>query len=143
MGWYMDKINPTKVVKYAYLIAVRFFIIAGLVDNNVLLFGITIFLIGALLVGAQSSLLPLAAMTYLTSCRAVGVSWMHGIGRTGAILGAFYGSLIFSYELGLAQIFYILAIPAAISFLALFANVIYEKRQVTLKVEPTAQLEIS
>jgi len=68
---------------------------------------------------------------------------MHGIGRTGAILGAFYGSLIFSYELGLAQIFYILAIPAAISFLALFANVIYEKRQVTLKVEPTAQLEIS
>lgn len=143
MGWYMDKINPTKVVKYAYLIAVLFFIIAGLVHSNVLLLGITIFLIGALLVGAQSSLLPLAAMTYPTSCRAVGVSWMHGIGRTGAILGAFYGSLIFSYELGLAQIFFVLAIPAAISFFALLAKVMYENHQVTLKVEPITQLEIS
>ncbi|MEB5930533.1 MFS transporter [Acinetobacter schindleri] len=143
MGWYMDKINPTKVVKYAYLIAVLFFIIAGLVHSNVLLLGITIFLIGALLVGAQSSLLPLAAMTYPTSCRAVGVSWMHGIGRTGAILGAFYGSLIFSYELGLAQIFFVLAIPTAISFFALLAKVMYENHQVTLKVEPITQLEIS
>ena len=143
MGWYMDKINPTKVVKYAYLIAVLFFIIAGLVHSNVLLLGITIFLIGALLVGAQSSLLPLAAMTYPTSCRAVGVSWMHGIGRTGAILGAFYGSLIFSYELGLAQFFFVLAIPAAISFFALLAKVMYENHQVTLKVEPITQLEIS
>lgn len=143
MGWYMDKINPTKVVKYSYLIAVLFFIIAGLVHSNVLLLGITIFLIGALLVGAQSSLLPLAAITYPTSCRAVGVSWMHGIGRTGAILGAFYGSLIFSYELGLAQIFFVLAIPAAISFFALLAKVIYENHQTTLKVEPITQLETS
>ena len=143
MGWYMDKVKPTKVIKYSYLIAVLFFIIAGLVHTHVLLLGITIFLIGALLAGAQSSLLPLAAITYPTSCRAVGVSWMHGIGRTGAILGAFYGSLIFSYELGLAQIFFLLAIPAAISFLALLAKVIYENRQATLKVEPIAQLETS
>lgn len=131
MGWYMDKQNPTKVVKYSYLMAVVFFIIAGLLHSNILLLGITIFLIGALLAGAQSSLLPLAAITYPTLCRAVGVSWMHGIGRTGAILGAFYGSLIFSLELGLAQIFFVLAIPAAISFLALKAKVIFEKRQST------------
>lgn len=129
MGWYMDRVNPTQVVKYSYLIAVVFFIIAGIVHSNILLLGITIFLIGALLAGAQSSLLPLAAITYPTYCRAVGVSWMHGIGRTGAIVGAFYGSLIFSYGLGLAQIFFILAIPAAISFLALVAKVIYENRQ--------------
>jgi len=129
IGWYMDKTNPTKVVKYAYLIAVLFFIIAGFVHSNVMLLGITIFLIGALLAGAQSSLLPLAAITYPTSCRAVGVSWMHGIGRTGAILGAFYGSLIFSFELGLAQIFFMLAIPTTISFIALKAKVLYENRQ--------------
>ena len=136
IGWYMDKTNPTKVVKYAYLIAVLFFIIAGFVHSNVMLLGITIFLIGALLAGAQSSLLPLAAITYPTSCRAVGVSWMHGIGRTGAILGAFYGSLIFSFELGLAQIFFMLAIPTTISFIALKAKVLYENRQ-SAALDPT------
>lgn len=143
MGWYMDKVNPTKVLKYSYAIAVLFFIIAGLVHSNVLFLGITIFLIGALLAGAQSSLLPLAAITYPTSCRAVGVSWMHGIGRTGAIIGAFYGSLIFSYELGLAQIFFVLAIPAAISFLALLAKAMYGNRQVVSKPEPITQPETS
>lgn len=130
MGWYMDKLNPTKVIKFSYLMAVVFFVIAGFVYSNILLLGMTIFLIGALLVGAQSSLLPLAAISYPIECRAVGVSWMHGIGRTGAILGAFYGALIFSYDLGLAQIFFILAIPTAISFLALAAKMIYENKKV-------------
>ena len=35
MGWYMDKVKPTKVIKYSYLIAVLFFIIAGLVHTHV------------------------------------------------------------------------------------------------------------
>lgn len=60
----MDKLNPTTVIKYSYLIAFGLFIIAGLVSSNIFLLGLTIFLIGALLAGAQSSLLPLAAMFY-------------------------------------------------------------------------------
>lgn len=119
MGWYMDKLNPTTVIKYSYLIAFGLFIIAGLVSSNIFLLGLTIFLIGALLAGAQSSLLPLAAMFYPAVCRAVGVSWMHGIGRIGAILGAFFGSLIFTFNLSLSGIFFILAIPTFISFIAL------------------------
>lgn len=132
MGWYMDKLNPTKVIKYSYLLAVIFFIIAGLVNSNIPLLSVTIFLIGALLAGAQSSLLPLAAITYPTACRAVGVSWMHGIGRMGAILGAFYGSLIFTFDLSLTQIFFILAVPAAISFIALKAKVKHEQKILTI-----------
>ncbi|MDS7926723.1 aromatic acid/H+ symport family MFS transporter [Acinetobacter sp. V115_6] len=127
MGWYMDKLNPTTVIKYSYLIAFALFIIAGLVSSNIFLLGLTIFLIGALLAGAQSSLLPLAAMFYPAVCRAVGVSWMHGIGRIGAILGAFFGSLIFTFNLSLSGIFFILAIPTFISFIALSLKVIYEK----------------
>lgn len=127
MGWYMDKVNPTTVIKYAYLIAFSLFLIAGAVSSNILLLGITIFLIGALLAGAQSSLLPLATMFYPAVCRAVGVSWMHGIGRIGAILGAFFGSLIFTFNLSLGGIFFVLAIPTFISFTALTLKVIYEK----------------
>lgn len=127
MGWYMDKVNPTTVIKYAYFIAFGLFILAGFVSSNILLLGITIFLIGALLAGAQSSLLPLATLLYPAMCRAVGVSWMHGIGRIGAILGAFFGSLIFTFNLSLGGIFFVLAIPTLISFIALSLKVIIEK----------------
>ena len=127
MGWYMDKINPTTVIKYSYLLAFILFMIAGLVSTNILLLGITIFLIGALLGGAQSSLLPLAAIFYPAACRAVGVSWMHGIGRVGAILGAFFGSLIFTFNLGLGGLFFILAVPTFISFIALTLKVMAER----------------
>ena len=127
MGWYMDKLNPTNVIRYAYLFAFILFIITGFVSSNFILFSISLFLIGALLVGAQSSLLPLSALFYPSTCRAVGVSWMHGIGRVGAIIGAFYGSLIFTFELSLSGIFYILAIPTVISFIALSIKVISEK----------------
>lgn len=137
MGWYMDKLNPTTVIKYSYLSAFALLIIAGLVSSNILLLGITIFLIGALLAGAQSSLLPLSAIFYPTACRAVGVSWMHGIGRIGAILGAFFGSLIFTFKLSLSGIFFILAIPTFISFIALSLKVMQEKAKIrqALKLE--------
>ncbi|MDQ8953101.1 MFS transporter [Acinetobacter rudis] len=135
MGWYMDKFHPTTVIKYAYLFAFILFIVAGVVYSNITLLSITIFFIGALLVGAQSSLLPLAALYYPAACRAVGVSWMHGIGRIGAILGAFFGSLIFSFNLGLDAIFYVLAIPTIISFIALSIKVILERKQVNRSTE--------
>ncbi|MFW1676005.1 MFS transporter, partial [Acinetobacter baumannii] len=52
MGWYMDKLNPTTVIKYSYLIAFVLCIVAGLVSSIIFLLGLTIFLIGALLAGA-------------------------------------------------------------------------------------------
>lgn len=138
MGWYMDKVNPNTVIKYSYLAAFVLFFVAAFVSSNILLLGISIFLIGALLVGAQSSLLPLTALFYPAACRGVGVSWMHGIGRIGAILGAFYGSLIFTFELSLSGIFLILAIPTFISFIALMLKGIQKSNPVN-----EAQVQIS
>lgn len=119
MGWYMDKRNPTNVVKIAYFLAICLFLIGGLVYSNIWAFTLVIFLLGSLLGGSQGSLLVLAALFYPSTCRSVGVSWMHGIGRTGAILGAFFGSLIFTFNLSLSSLFYILAIPTLIAFSAL------------------------
>lgn len=135
MGWYMDKTNPNTVIRYSYLIAFGLFIVAGFLSSDIFFFGITIFLIGALLTGAQSSLLPLAAISYPSTCRAVGVSWMHGIGRIGAILGAFFGSLIFTFDLSLSGLFYILAIPTFISFIALSLKVLSEKSKYSEQAE--------
>ena len=129
MGWYMDKLNPTQVIKYAYLTAFVLFIVAGFVSSSIVLLGISIFLIGALLTGAQSSLLPLAALFYPSQCRAVGVSWMHGIGRVGAIFGAFFGSYIFTYDISLGGIFYLLALPTFIAFVALSLKAMHQNNK--------------
>lgn len=136
IGWYMDKINPTKVVKYAYFFAFCLFLVCGFVSHDIMLLGMTITILGGLLGGAQGSLLPLAAMSYPSFCRGVGVAWMQGIGRTGAIIGAFFGSLIFTFDLALSQIFYVLSIPASIAFILLSLKVVYEN----LRDEPKKRI---
>lgn len=57
---------------------------------------ITVFMAGFFTSGSQSSMPPLAASFYPTIGRATGVSWMLGIGRFGAILGAFMGGVLLS-----------------------------------------------
>lgn len=115
----MDKINPHRVIKSAYLIAFILFITASFIHSNLFLLSLTILLTGAMLAGAQAALLPLATISYPTECRAVGVSWMHGIGRLGAIFGAFTGSLIFQFSFSLGEILLILSVPTFIAFLGL------------------------
>ncbi len=132
IGWYMDKINATKVVRYAYFFAFILFLVCGFFSQNILLLGIFITILGGLLGGAQGSLLPLAAMSYPSFCRGVGVAWMQGIGRTGAIIGAFFGSLVFSFNLNLSEIFYILSIPALVAALLLTLKVFFELPRKTI-----------
>lgn len=129
IGWYMDKINPTTVIKYCYLLAFILFIVSGFVSENILLLGISITLLGSVLGGAQGSLLSLAALSYPSFCRGVGVAWMQGVGRTGAILGAFFGALIFTFNLSMDTLFYILSIPTGIAFISLSIKVIYERNR--------------
>lgn len=120
IGWLMCKFNPNRVLEVVYVVAALLLIVTGLVSQSLYLLGALIFLSGAALVGAQSSLPALAAISYPVQCRAVGVSWMHGIGRLGAIAGALFGALIFSLDLNIHQIFIMLAAPIFISAIALF-----------------------
>lgn len=120
LGLLMYKFNPNRTLMVVYVFAALLLIATGVLSQNIYLLGALIFLAGAALVGAQSSLPSLAAITYPVQCRAVGVSWMHGIGRLGAITGALFGALIFSLDLNIHQIFIMLAIPIFISATALF-----------------------
>ena len=76
------------------------------------------FLAGFFMSGSQSSMSPLAAGFYPTLGRATGVSWMLGIGRFGAILGAFLGGVLLSLGWGFQLIIGVLAVPAAIAAIA-------------------------
>ncbi|MNI14804.1 4-hydroxybenzoate transporter PcaK [compost metagenome] len=47
--------------------------------------------------------------------RATGVSWMHGIGRSGAIISSSMGGVLLGIFPGATSIFIILAIPALLA----------------------------
>lgn len=130
LGWCMDRFNSSLTISLSYLLSALLFVATGWVMDHIYLVGLLIFCAGAGIVGAQSSLPALAAMFYPAACRGVGVSWMHGLGRLGAILGAFFGALIFSLELTFAQIFWLLAIPVFIAALAIALKYHAIKRQV-------------
>ncbi len=120
IGLLMYKFNPNRALMVVYVVAALLLIVTGILSQNIYVLGTFIFLAGAALVGAQSSLPSLAAITYPVQCRAVGVSWMHGIGRLGAITGGLFGALIFSLDLNIHQIFIMLSVPVFISATALF-----------------------
>jgi len=75
--------------------------------------------------GAQVSMVILAAQFYQTQYRATGVSWMLGIGRFGGILGASMGGVLMTLGWSFQTIFFGLAIPAAIAAAAIGVKGLY------------------
>lgn len=120
IGYLMDKFKPNKTLMVTYFISALLFAITGLFNGNIVLLGIAIFLSGAGLVGAQSSLPALTAINYPVQGRASGVSWMHGIGRTGAICGALFGAQILALKLSFTGLLLLLALPILVSGFALW-----------------------
>ncbi|MDF0606870.1 MFS transporter [Neisseriaceae bacterium TC5R-5] len=120
LGYLMDKTNAnvTLIISYGLSAVLLFF--SGLVAQNALLFSVVIFLTGVLLVGAQVSLPALTAAFYPVRGRATGVSWMHGIGRFGAIFGAMVGAEMLRLNFSFNLILNILVVPSLVAAVALF-----------------------
>lgn len=117
-GWLMDRINPHKVVAATYLLTGILIFAVGQ-GGGVGLLSLLIFLGGAAMNGAQSSMGSLAASFYPTHCRATGLAWMLGFGRFGGIFGALIGAVLMRWNLSFSSIFTLAAIPALIAAFAL------------------------
>lgn len=122
IGALMDKLNPNKVVAGGYLLTGLFVCLVGFATSSLMLMGVMVFIAGAIMNGAQSSMPALAAGFYPTQGRATGVAWMLGLGRFGGILGAFSGALLMQAELSFRTIFMLLALPAVLSAVALMVK---------------------
>lgn len=79
------------------------------------------FATGFLLVGGFIASNAFATWHYPMECRATGISWANGIGRGGAIVGAFAGSSLLALQLTWTAVFALVALPAAASAAAAFA----------------------
>lgn len=118
VGWAMDKFNPHKVIGCAYFLAGIFAWLVGQSLGNVAVLATLVLLAGMCINGAQSAMPSLAARFYPTQGRATGVSWMLGIGRFGAILGAWAGATLLGLGWNFEQVLTALVVPAALAAIA-------------------------
>jgi len=115
VGWAMDRFNPHKVIGIFYCLAGVFAYCVGQSLGTVTLLATLVLAAGMCVNGAQSAMPSLAARFYPTQGRATGVSWMLGIGRLGAILGAWIGATLLGLGWNFEQVLTALMVPAAIA----------------------------
>ena len=126
LGWLMDRYNPNRVIALGYaLTAVSIWAIGQAAGNLGWLMAV-VFIGGALMNTAQSSLPALAAAFYPTRGRATGVAWMLGIGRFGGIAGSYLVAELAARHLGFSQIFTVLAVPGVVATVALLIKAFTE-----------------
>jgi len=122
VGWAMDRFNPHKVIGIFYLLAGVFAYAVGQSLGNITLLATLVLVAGMCVNGAQSAMPSLAARFYPTQGRATGVSWMLGIGRFGAILGAWSGATLLGLGWNFEQVLTALLVPAALATLGVIVK---------------------
>jgi MFS transporter, AAHS family, 4-hydroxybenzoate transporter len=115
VGWAMDRFNPHKVIGTFYLLAGLFAYAVGQSLGHMALLATLVLVAGMCVNGAQSAMPSLAARYYPTQGRATGVSWMLGIGRFGAIVGASSGAALLGAGWTFAQVLTALLVPAVLA----------------------------
>ncbi len=118
-GWLMDRFNGNKIIALGYLVTAALIWLIGQAAGNVGGLVVVVFLGGAFMNTAQSSLPALAAAFYPTAGRATGVSWMLGFGRFGGIAGSFLVAELSRRQFTFTEIFTVVAVPGVIAALAL------------------------
>ncbi|MBP2171517.1 AAHS family 4-hydroxybenzoate transporter-like MFS transporter [Erwinia toletana] len=124
-GWLMDKINANRALALIYGCGAIATVAIGLAPADALVLSGIAFCSGFCLNGANTGMNALSASYYPTHARATGSSWMHGVGRIGAILSAFAGAEMLSLGWSFSQVFLLLAIPALLTSVMLLVKSVY------------------
>lgn len=139
-GWLMDRINPHLALGLIYAIGGLFTMAMGYAAASFALLCLLAFVSGACLNGANTGMNALSARYYPTQARATGSSWMHGVGRMGAILSAFAGAEMMALNLSFENVFLILGIPAALTVVGLVVKGLFASDAETASPAPSPTL---
>jgi len=88
--------------------------------------------------GGLSGINALASISYPSQIRATGISWAHGIGRAGAMIGPILGGAKIAREMGVGGVFLITAIPqmcAALAIYAMYRVKLHRGEPITVRVQ--------
>ncbi|AXF75920.1 aromatic acid/H+ symport family MFS transporter [Erwinia tracheiphila] len=124
-GWMMDRFNANLALASIYFVGAIATVSIGYAPAHTLTLSLVAFSSGFCLNGANTGMNALSASYYPTHARATGSSWMHGVGRIGAILSAFAGAEMLSMGWNITQVFTSLAIPATLTSLMLLVKYRY------------------
>jgi AAHS family 4-hydroxybenzoate transporter-like MFS transporter len=130
-GWMMDRFNANLALAAIYGCGGLFIVALGFSPAEVGMMSTIAFCSGFCFNGANTGMNALSASYYPTHARATGSSWMHGVGRIGAILSAFVGAEMMSLGWSFSFIFLLLAIPAVITTLMLLLKNRYGFKPIT------------
>ncbi|CAB3810012.1 MFS transporter [Paraburkholderia fynbosensis] len=121
IGWEMDRFKAYTVMMttlvaagiFTVVLAKMSFVLSGLMSM--------VFLLGYCTNSTNTGWTAMAASYYPTEMRATGTSWMTGIGRFGAISGAYVGAILLGLEWHFLELFMFLTIPIGIATIAAYA----------------------
>lgn len=140
LGQLMDRLNPYWVLCGSYAMGALFIVMIGLSQDSMIWMAIAVFGTGIGISGSQVGMNALAAQLYPTSCRATGVSWANGIGRSGAILGSLVGGVMISMALPFTTLFMVVALPAVAAAVGIaYLNGCVKQSVVTTRVLTVAK----
>ncbi|ATM08008.1 MULTISPECIES: MFS transporter [Raoultella] len=122
VGYLMDRGSAKAVIAVTYFLGCMCLLTQGLMDFGSAALAVLIFISGMCINGAQNGLQAYSPAYYQTEIRATGVSWMHGIGRSGAILSSTLGGVIMLAVPGHSSIFLVLALPACLAGIAILLH---------------------
>jgi AAHS family 4-hydroxybenzoate transporter-like MFS transporter len=120
LGAAMDRFNPFRVLVCAYITGAFCLMLIGLFHDQFTLLAVGVFGMGFCISGSQVGANALAASFYPTTMRSTGVSWAHGVGRIGSVIGTLGGGWMLGMDMGFNGIFTVLMLPALLASAAIF-----------------------
>jgi MFS transporter, AAHS family, 4-hydroxybenzoate transporter len=121
-GWLMDRYDGNRIIAAGYAVTALLIWLIGQAAGQVGFLMLVVFLGGAFMNTAQSSLPALAAAFYPTAGRATGVSWMLGFGRFGGIAGSLLVAELTRRHFSFDEIFMVVAVPGLVAAAALLVK---------------------
>lgn len=128
-GLLIDRFGPFRVLPFTYLLAAIFVASVGMAGSSTVAVAAAVFGAGFFVGGSQNAANALCAMYYPTAMRSTGISWGHGVGRIGSILGALAGGVMLSRQWQIPNIFLAAAVPMLCACAAAFIMAHVERRK--------------
>jgi len=122
LGWSMDRINLHRVPAAAYFASALLLLGLATAYHSFVLLVIQAFALGFCLIGAISGINAVSAVFYPTEARATGSCWMHGAGRSGALLSILAGGQMLAMGWDATAAFIVLIIPTLVAGFSLLAK---------------------
>lgn len=114
LGWFAVRFGLSRLVGLFLLLAAVLLIVLAQISAQWGLIGL-LFVLGFFLQGGYVGLYSVSAKMYPATIRATGIGWALGLGRSGAVIGPYFGGLLIAGGMTMQSSFLIFAGPLVIA----------------------------